>query len=166
MNNKWILFVLAISLVSCSKNKKEIGIPFYIEVERMDPELEKCFSEQLYNKWAGLHSLEAHEPEEKPNEKKLEDVHIFKSYDEFDVDKDLPGTEKLMVTVYGDGDTATTFFQVQRFELVPEGLWQRKLNLGNFRVQDRKNDTINPGKLDTEEICEMMVHICIVASFK
>lgn len=161
-----IIPLILLVLISCTKNKKEIGIPIYVEVEQMDPELEKCFSDKLYKKWAGLNSLEPHSLSEKPNEKNIEDVHVFKSYDEFDMDKDKPGTEKLMVNVYGDGDTATTFFQVQRYELIPEGLWQRKLNLGNFRVQDRPNDTKNPGKLDTEEICDMMVHICILASFK
>lgn len=161
-----IMLLLTTIWIGCQQKNKPVGIPIYIEVEQLDPEIEQCFSERLYNKWSGLHALEAHALTERPKEQKTEDVHIFKPYEEFDLDKDKPGTEKLMVTVYGDGDTATTFFQVQRFELMPEGLWQRKLNLGNFRIQDRKNDTINPGKLDDEEICDMLVHICIVASFK
>lgn len=163
-----LAFILNCLVISsgCSKSRKETGVPIYIEVERMDPDLEKCFSEKLYHKWASLHSLEAHDIKEKCNEPNPLDIHFFKSYDEFDMDKDTAGTQKLMITVYGDGDTTNTFFQLQQFELQSEGLWMRRMNLGNFRVQDRPNDSINPGKVDKAEICEMMVHFAIIASFK
>lgn len=165
------IFILIFSIIlgffqSCNGRKKEIGVPIYIEVEQMDPELEKCFKEKLYNKWASLDELKPHESSEKYIGKDPLNKHIYKNYNEFDAYKDKPGTRKIMVRVYGDGDTATTFFQLQRFEFEKEGIWSRNMNLGNFRVQDRPNDQINPGKVDEEEICDMMVKFCILASFK
>src|SRR5688572_19403914 len=115
-------------IIGCTGTKKETGSYVYIEVEQLDPSIEKCFAENLYNKWAGLHSLEPHPMKEKCTEPKSEDKHIFKPYSDFDLDKDKPGTNKLMVRVYGDGDTASTFFQVQRYRLEEAGNWQRILN--------------------------------------
>jgi len=154
--------------LGCGKNYKHSGVPIYIEVEEMDPQLIKCFSDKLYGKWASSDDLKPHDKNEKYLGKDPLDKHIFKSYDDFDVSRDTAGAEKIMVRVYGDGtgDTATTFFQIRRLELEPEGIWSESLNLGNFRMQDRPNDQINPGKVDEEEICEMMVKFCIKASFK
>ncbi len=170
MKNTSIFIFLICSAIgtfqACTGSKKETGVPIYIEVEQMDPELEKCFKEKLYNKWASLEELTPHNSSEKYIGKDPLNKHIYKNYSEFDAYKDQPGTRKIMVRVYGDGDTATTFFQLQRFELEKEGIWSRNMNLGNFRVQDRPNDQINPGKVDEEEICDMMVRFCILASFK
>ncbi len=162
----FILTLFLAACLSCNKSTKESGSFIYIEVEDMDPTLEKCFSDKLYDKWASLEELTPHEPSEKYTGQKPQDKHIFKSYDDFDMDKDKAGTIKIMVTTYGDGDTATTFFHLRRFELEAEGLWTQTLNLGNFRVQDRPNDQINPGQVDEEEICDMMVRFAIKASFK
>lgn len=162
--NQFIIGILLLGLIACG-SKKEAGIPIYLEVEGMDPEIEKCFSDKLYNKWASLQELTPHEKTEKYTGKP-EEKHIFKSYDEFDVDKDPPETEKFMVRVYGEGDTTNTFFQVRGFRWQKEGIWQQVINLGNFRIPDRKDDSINPGKVDQEEICDHLVHVCIMASFK
>lgn len=159
------IFILMVAMTGCRKEKKDMGVPIYLEVEQMDPKIEKCFSEKLYHKWASLQELFPHEKTEKYSGD-AKNKHIYKSYNDFDVDKDAPGTEKLMVRVYGEGDTSNTFFQVQRFEWQSDGIWQRKMNLGNFRIPDRKNDNINPGKVDEEEMCDHVVHICIAASFK
>ncbi len=150
----------------CMKSNKEKGTIIYIEVERMDPKLENCFSKNLYGKWASAEDPTPHDKSEKYTGPKPEGKFIFKSYDEFDISKDPPGTQKIMVTVYGDGDTTNTYFQIQRFQVEEAGIWSRNLNLGNFRVQDRPNDQINPGKVDDEEICNMMVRFCILASFE
>jgi hypothetical protein len=162
----FIIFLLSNILVGCIKSKKESGLFMYIEVEQMDPELEKCFKEKLYNQWASLEELKPHKNSEKYTGNNPLNKYNFKDYSEFDASKDTAGTRKMMVRVYGDGDTATTFFQLQRFEWEKEGIWSRNMNLGNFRVQDRPNDNINPGKVDEEEICEMMVRLVILASFK
>lgn len=156
------------TLNSCKKNAPSIGVPIYIEVEEMDPQLEKCFSQQLYGKWASVDNLTLHPSTEKYPGKNPADLHIFKSYNEFDASKDTAGTEKIMVKIYGDGsfDTATTFFQLRRYELESAGIWTQTLNLGNFRLQDRPNDQLNPGKVDEDEICDMMVKFCVKASFK
>ena len=160
------LFIV-LAATSCGGIKKETGIPIYMEVERMDPELSSCFSKKLYNTWAGLHDMTPHNIKEKCTEAKPEDKHIFKSYDDFDMDKNGLGTIKIMVTADPPGgDTTNTFFQLQKFELVEQGIWHRTLNVGHFRVQDRPDDHINPGKVDAEEICDMMVKFCIKASFK
>jgi hypothetical protein len=168
MKKLLIIGVIFCGLISCGNRKKDAGIPIYIEVEEMDAQLIKCFSEKLYGKWAGADDLKLHEKNEKYSGKDPSDKHLFKSYDDFDASKDTAGTEKIMVRIYGDGtgDTATTFFQIRRYELEPEGIWTESLNLGNFRMQDRVNDKINPGKVDEEEICDLLVKFCIKASFK
>jgi hypothetical protein len=152
---------------SCKKPAPPTGTPIYIEVEELDPQLEKCFSEKLYGKWASPDDLNLHNLKEKYLGKNSYDQHIFRSYNDFDAARDTAGTEKIMVKIYGDGsyDTATTYFQLRRYELEPEGIWTQTLNLGNFRLQDRPNDQINPGKVDEEEICDMMVRFCVKASF-
>jgi len=160
-----IIIVCCFLLSGCKKDTTTVGTPIYLEVEQMDPKVEKCFKEKLYNKWASIKELFPHNQNEK-YVGKHEEKHIFKSYNDFDVDKDAPGTEKLMVRVYGEGDTSNTFFQVQGYKWQSDGIWQRVINLGNFRIPDRQNDTINPGKVDEEEICNHLVHICILASFK
>jgi hypothetical protein len=166
MKNKLLTGFIMLALMACG-SKKETGVPVYIEVEQMDPSLEKCFSEKLFGKWASLQDPIPH-----PNTEKYagnpENKHIFKSYDDFDASIDTLGTEKVMVKVYRaeNLDTTNSFFHIRRFELGPEGVWEETLNLGHFRLQDRPNDQINPGKIDEDEICEMMVKFCIKASFK
>lgn len=160
-----ILIILTLLGLTACGSKKETGVPIYLDVEEMDPQIEKCFSDKLYDKWASLQDLTPHDKSQtysgKPEEK-----HIFKSYDKFDVDKDPPETEKFTVSVYGDGDTTNTFFSVRGWRWQKEGIWQQVINLGNFRIPDRKNDQINPGKVDEEEICDHLVYVCIRASFK
>src|SRR5687767_14658690 len=101
----------------------------------MDPAIEKCFSDKLYNRWASLNDQTPHDKSQKysgpPEEKR-----IFKNYDEFDVDKDPPETEKFTVRVYGDGDTTNTFFSVRGWRWQKEGIWQQVILLGNFRIPD------------------------------
>ena len=162
----FIAFLFVHLMIGCSGSKKDTGLIMYIEVEEMDPQLEKCFKEKLYNQWASLDELTPHKSSEKYTGKDPLNKYIFKNYSEFDASKDSAGTRKMMVHVYGDGDTATTFFQLQRFEWEKEGIWSRNMNLGNFRIQDRPNDHINPGKVDEEEICDIMVKLVILASFK
>lgn len=168
---KYIFIFISIYLlvlVACGNPKKETGIPIYIEVEQLDPQIVKCFNEKLYGKWASLDDLKLHDKNEKYTGSDPSSKHIFKSYDDFDASKDTAGTEKIMVRMYGDGtgDTATTFFQIRRYELEPEGIWTQTMNLGNFRMQDRPNDQINPGKVDEDEACDLLVKFCIKASFK
>jgi len=160
------LIFLIIGALSCSGKSKPKGSFVYLEVEGLDPKIEKCFQENLYGTWADINSQLPHTPQENSSEKNPENIHIYKPYKYFDLDKDKPGTNKLMVRVYGDGDTASTFFQVQRYQLEEAGNWQRTLNLGNFRVNERENDHISPGKIDDDEICNMLLRICIQASFK
>lgn len=152
---------------SCGIGKKETGSVIYIEIDDIEPELEKCFSEQLYNKWSSMEEMRPHKKSEKYMGAKPEYKHIFKSFDEFDVGKDKAGTVKINVKVDPAGmDTTNTFFQLQKFSLEKEGIWNETMNLGHFRVQDRPNDTKNPGKIDNEEICDQMVRFCIKASYK
>jgi hypothetical protein len=156
---------LFLFMQSCG-HKKETGSFIYIEIEQMDPELEKCFSEKLYNKWTDTDSTSPHEMKEKYTGKVPTDKHIFKNYDEFDMDKDSSGTVKVMITAdEAGGDTNNTFFQLRRFQLEKEGIWSETLNIGHFRVKDRPNDQLNPGIIDQEEICDQMVKFAIKASY-
>ena len=83
------------------------------------------------------------------------------------MDKDSTGAIKIIVSSDPPGgDTTNTFFQLRKFQLEKEGIWTESLNIGHFRVQDRPHDKINPGKIDEEEICDMMVRFAIKASFK
>lgn len=151
---------------SCSKTKEK-GTIIYIEIQEAEPELEKCFSENLYNKWASPEEMKMHSSKDHYSGVKPEDKHVFKNFTEFDADKDKPGTIKIIMTAdAAGGDTTNTFFQLQKFQLEEGGIWTENLNIGHFRVQDRPNDTKNPGKIDNEEICDMMVKFAIKASYK
>ena len=155
------------ALESCGIGKKETGTVIYVEIDQMDPELEKCFSQKLYNKWVSPEELRPHEKSEKYTGTKPEDKHVFKSYDEFDIEKDKAGSVKICIAVDPAGmDTTNTFFQLQKFHLEEEGIWSETINIGHFRVQDRPNDIKNPGKIDDEEICDQMVRFSIKASYR
>ena len=160
--------ILVLTIASCiNKKDKTKGTTIYIEVEEINLELEKCFTEKLFNTWASPEEMNSHPMSVRYKGSKPEDCHIFKSFDEFDMDKDSTGAIKIIVSSDAPGgDTANTFFQLRKFQLEKEGIWTESLNIGHFRVQDRPNDKINPGKIDEEEICDMMVRFVIKASFK